>query len=956
MNNSHACLSGTTVNVGGAGCQAFSVSGQINPCVNNIENYVVNFSQYSQITWTVSPSKGRIVAINGVNIQNALSQNNLPANNMYGVIISTNYRAITFNVDVFIQGDTFKAGGAIDLSFIPGLRNLFTDFTGQSIVVQWYKPGDANVVASASSVSSNSVGNLVTCYSQTSDSRSVFIKGADMFDNSLVINQSQSTVTCNTGLTVALNKWVDNAQYSWNFTGPGQILYSPGNNNQVWINGFTIVGQYTINLDMRDICGNFRRLSRTINVTSPDFELRVGGQVNANPILNCSQVDFGFEVSAEPWISSSATYTWELPAGWEIANRTPQQTQVVNGMEKLTYSGVNLRYATVRRRVSEAQNGILIVRLQQCGSILSKQIALNNPSNILWNVPSRITSCQSEFDFTANISGGTPPYRFTWRTLTAGTTLQNAETTVPQNSFKANSYGSHRFQLSVSDANNCGISRPVEVFVTGAVNNGQENQISGWLSGRVEPANRRTISSNFAWDNDNNRLYFVDSERRNIRFYSFVNNSWRPTEVQIQTGNFSGDVPLFFFKTGNNQNLLFHLDGNRLVNYSSIDPSTGDRSNNIPIRIVNNVVTSGDFFSFKVIQETETLFRLIWKESNGSLKSQILEYTANGTLNPIGAPFTLFTSSVSGFAISALRYEVDVKNKKIFYFLSNGGFYYLKYDDLEAGNINPILINNLNQWNTQPDQVTSVDFDSDGNVYYAANGDVYFAEFTSNNNLAGFYKIETTEAVGLDFPSQATGNFTINTNSNVIYYIGSNNNVYQLYRKPNFESNKTFGVVKATPYLFSDFASQHPIFVSNSGGTHLFYRNTSSDLSDLSYTEALIACRPRWVREEEAQNEVSGKELGELKTVNLTSSIKNTDWLVYPNPAKDILFVKPLVSLHKAISFQIQDNFGAEKQTFSSNNWVEEGIDISHLSAGIYIIKITNELGVSNAYKFAVTK
>lgn len=86
-----------------------------------------------------------------------------------------------------------------------------------------------------------------------------------------------------------------------------------------------------------------------------------------------------------------------------------------------------------------------------------------------------------------------------------------------------------------------------------------------------------------------------------------------------------------------------------------------------------------------------------------------------------------------------------------------------------------------------------------------------------------------------------------------------------------------------------------------------------------------------------------------METTNFTTSINNpkksTSLSVYPNPASNLLSVKSDV---KNAQIRIFNALGIEVMSVPFNN-VEEQINISNLSSGLYIVQMSSELGIKTA-------
>ena len=91
----------------------------------------------------------------------------------------------------------------------------------------------------------------------------------------------------------------------------------------------------------------------------------------------------------------------------------------------------------------------------------------------------------------------------------------------------------------------------------------------------------------------------------------------------------------------------------------------------------------------------------------------------------------------------------------------------------------------------------------------------------------------------------------------------------------------------------------------------------------------------------------------EYQITSMTSKPQITDinspenlFYVYPNPVKDLL------KITESINGNIQILNSAGKEVYNSTHISSEGIDVSHLSTGIYLLRIANKEGSLTVRKF----
>jgi hypothetical protein len=77
------------------------------------------------------------------------------------------------------------------------------------------------------------------------------------------------------------------------------------------------------------------------------------------------------------------------------------------------------------------------------------------------------------------------------------------------------------------------------------------------------------------------------------------------------------------------------------------------------------------------------------------------------------------------------------------------------------------------------------------------------------------------------------------------------------------------------------------------------------------------------------------------------------DWAVYPNPVAEKLFFSPSIRQNLA-SARLTDAGG--RTVYASREVSGDGIDVSHIPAGIYLLKFSFTDGLSKSYKVLVNR
>ncbi len=77
-----------------------------------------------------------------------------------------------------------------------------------------------------------------------------------------------------------------------------------------------------------------------------------------------------------------------------------------------------------------------------------------------------------------------------------------------------------------------------------------------------------------------------------------------------------------------------------------------------------------------------------------------------------------------------------------------------------------------------------------------------------------------------------------------------------------------------------------------------------------------------------------------FKTISATSNLgAESDLQVFPNPVRNILFLKNAVQLSGIITIYTVDG----RKIFEKNYSQNEGLDVSSLSKGVYVLRLNNQ-------------
>lgn len=615
---------------------------------------------------------------------------------------------------------------------------------------------------------------------------------------------------------------------------------------------------------------------------------------------------------------------------------------------------INGEINTTTLNISSFTNsGTYMVSLKMfdnCGNEKVYQQSLNIPAPPTINLPTNIFSCDNTVEINPTVTGGQAPYTVHWVEFMDGYFEKGTYYTTTSdfsNTFIATKYGNSTVRLRVTGANGCYSTATSNIATLGGYSS-ENPDVSGWLSGHINPNQPSTVESNLVKAPDYNRIYFVEhipsSNTRMIKFYEFATDKWILSEPGIVSVFASGDNTIKYFK-GSSHDHLFYINTLGDLEVRSIERSTGKAVGNLTS--FPSIKPREQTYGYHIQDINGSLFRVFWKDIIGNLYSQVIVYDfALGTYVPQASSLvTISEVDLSGSFTDVVRYDVDEYKNRIFYFKSNGGFYYQDLNNIGIEHqLNGIFSGDFVQ------QVSDVDFDGDGNVYFAANGDIYFARFDENNNYIGTFKMETTDGItNLTMKSEAKGYFTINRATNVIYYAGGNGNVYQIYRQPNFQTDNTFGIVKATPNTFNDGVSNSLVYVQ----PHLYYRSSSNQVYNLFYTpNTLMACSPAYMKVAAGSTDVgqvntNGGQAISSTQLDAPSSTMPTGNL-YPNPFNHYLTVD--VKGQGTGTLELVESTGRTvlKETY---NFSSMEINTSELSPGVYFCKISGENVPSVVFK-----
>ncbi|MCU0417856.1 MAG: T9SS type A sorting domain-containing protein [Cytophagaceae bacterium] len=845
-----------------AQCRTFRVQGPNLSCSGRSANYTINYERYQNISWAVSGSSDPdITSAAGINIQQLRATLGIPASASLTYLFYDRGNAIElrFSTTTTINGVLVGSNRSINVrtngqvvfnaNVIQLINFIFTGGDGaENISVNFKRAGTASISSNATSLGFEGIcgsrgGNL-----------NVNVSESLVGTPTIQVNFQTPVNGCNNNTLQFQTVSIPGAFYSWTVQD-GNIdprTLSAINRNFILVNGFRSSGSKLITLRIVDPCGTVVTSTTTIVVTEPTTELRVNqlkmADINNSGtyIVRCNEAQYGFNVSFEPYISSTTSYEVILPPGWIDQGKSPISTSTVQGRIQRTYRGNDQRYFYIKsdNLYDFGPGGDILVNFTTpCGSVQTIRLALQTGSALNVSLADQ-SSCSANVTLIPTITGGLAPYQLNWWTSSDGV-LATSQTSSPNinNSLDGRTFGTKSVTVQVRDASGCLSTDNALINITGGVTSGDPT-VSGWLSGHINPQQDAQVYSNLAKASNANRIYYVHNTiglGKEVYFYEFDNviGKWvsKPSGV-INVIQQSLDNTLQYVRIGS-YDLLFYI--NRLGNleYAKMDLNTGRIDNNVFVPIFSfNTISPVEYeYGYQVRAIGGSLFQIVWRDLfSRNIQSIEAGIDNLGNLQIDAGSLKVLVDATPG----RIRYDMDFKNNRIIYFKDDGGLY---YREMQTGS--PEIKLNGFSFNDYVSTVTDMRIDADGNLYYVANGDLYTAKFDNQGNFTGLFQIETTDNVlPSGIASGAKGALEINRSTNTIYYAGYNGNMYQIYRKSDYAATGNFGVIRATPLSFYDQVQGSIIYSQ----PNVFYRSLNNRVYNLFYITNDPACMPQYQR------------------------------------------------------------------------------------------------------------
>ncbi len=496
--------------------------------------------------------------------------------------------------------------------------------------------------------------------------------------------------------------------------------------------------------------------------------------------LSCNNTNFGYQITG-PQLPADAQICWYFPSTWNswvtsqnCKSYITNATGTVNNWQQGNYQGGEVS-------VIVKANGKIQELIDVVPSSVAPKLTLIEPTDF----NGTLDLCTIN-KLVVEASGTTPPYHFDWQNhwnLNYGLYNQNFRSRLTLNPEQW-VFDLQTFQVNAKDSKGC-VTNTIEVSVTPSSND-------AWIPRPLnypESANKATLTSvgrinnNFALSKISEHIYFTD-HANNLRYVTFDNDLSRWVDSEVLAENSAGSVALV-----ENQSevvVYFKSTSNTVqsVRYDRISKTWGQAVTH---------PTANDIQSHLYVNSQKQLFYR-------STSNQLVRILPNNSK-------LVVASNVAG----ANLLQVD---QKLFFTQANGLVYYLEMNTNQV--VNALGSNAKNE--------TMLRADTKKNVYYLdTNGDFQQIPFNGTNYNPG--KALSYKQVPSTAWKSCTGYFDINKQSDVFYYVGSDQNVYQLYQRPSGEWESVHSNYSGSSHAYGCIAYRYPhaYYMSNNVIYNLFY-------------------------------------------------------------------------------------------------------------------------------------
>lgn len=895
------------------------VEGEDKACAGTEEEYSTNFKRCSRVSWKVSGQAG-ITEAKGIDIKGIRTEFNIaPEDRLQW--IEARRRKVKVK---FISHD-----GQVSKEYVVKKKTGYVKGKSKAnyIVVKFDSSG-------ISALSWNGRMGWSGLRGKKEAYKSVLVTD-DISKNTFQLylnNIEPDSILWGQSLTLATDT-LTSAIYKWEIIPAIAVIEGNLEEAALNISGFSNPGIYEIALNISDGCGNVLTLDETLTVLEPSFTFSNNtgsgsGSGNSTESISptCAEAEAGFEIGIDAELSKDVVFEWILPYGWK-SDINPSSIEVLNGKNYYHYKGVGLSSLLVKKESDTPLSALIYLKLSLGDKTITEEFSINSPDQVYVSLPDYQGSCSDTVAITGSVTSGTAPFYLTWSNAdlsgifekeTEETSLETITST-----FKADTSGIGYVVVSVTDSEGCKASDSTRINVMGADFDKGE---SGWLSGTVKPFLDGVVASNIAESPAKYRLYFVENGNGEykLRFYDGT-GSYDPLDLV--------DAELSIPYSGTNYLSIIDVGGNQLIFFKSssgilsVAPFNGINGKHIKGHqtTFSSILPQGEFHIDDI---SSNIMNIYWKDINGNLLSQLFTYDyVMFSFSEMREIDTVATATSSAFD-DLVKDDVKVIGNNLFYFKSDGGFYYRQLSK-------PEVEQKLNEGvsDAYVAENSNVDHDADGNIYFCGGGDLWYTSFDISGNFIGLNEI--------DIPVNCNGEFTINRSTNVIYYTGTDKNIYQVFREENFSASGLFGVVKATSSNVSDnalgnliYKSPHLIYLSaNSAVNHLYY-------PILDYGENCIPSHLRLNNFGDDHIREAGVAFVKARKKLETGGKIGHSYYVYPNPFSNKLIFPGTLQVPFTIELITGKGITILKKDIVTLPYT---LDTEVLEQGLYFCKITSE-------------
>lgn len=616
----------------------------------------------------------------------------------------------------------------------------------------------------------------------------------------------------------------------------------------------------------------------------------VANIISANDPKACNNL--GFSYSAQ--YVNGAVYLWQLPSGWTSS------AQKINFLGEIFYATTDNSISGIGRNGGGQVRLITVPSTGFCGGTpsavrnvapFSSPLYLtvgSSPSTAMIN--NYIYVCNGgTTKLNANVTGGTPPYTYTWSPeLNSPSSNPACWWNCSTVDISANNVSQGSLvTVTVTDAKGCEISNTMTVAY------GDQRWMNSSFFTNFNSQQQVLTELNANYDEVPVKGENIIIERVGNPYYVGADgNIWM---YKFQTSPYTGWA---------NIKLTNLVAGQKATGELAIyEPSWGNRT--IYFRTENSVIKALNALDYNSLPVN--LSDVVNGNANG-------EFTVDNSNNLffIGSGNKIYKSSNPTVPLSNNVVEginILASGNRIYYIGKNGSDNVLKCMDYNGANISIngycILMPN-----------TKLDTDGNGNVYFVGidKGIYYVSPY---NVISGLWQ-----------SPGCNGNFSINKSSGVIYYGGVDNNIYQAYNQYYTWNTKQLINTNESPY---DIHFANP---------NVFYINKDNYIKLIWYPTGF--CNPN-VLKTSASN--SGDHLDEVISMPTEVNEIGETASASPNPFSSTTVINYTLKETSDVKIVVSEMTGREIAVVADENNKGAGVynvefNASTLSKGIYLANV----------------